>query len=229
MASRPPKTPVRIPPPRPTEDRTPGPPLQTPQVPPPAPDADTLAKDEYALQAQLDELAGQFQQIKSQLRHAQKLASIGTTAAVIAHEFNNLFTPVVAYARQALDTADVELMRIALTKTLERAATMRQMADRVIGLAKQPDGAAKTIKVREIVENAVGCLCRDLDRDNISLNLQIDPGLAVRANENQLLQVLFNLLINARQAMLGRHGRLTVDAVPTHEGLLDIIFWDSVF
>src|SRR6185295_509229 len=63
----------------------------------------SVASDAYALQTQLDELAQQFEQMKSQLRQAQKLASIGTTAAMIAHEFNNLLTPVVAYAKHALD------------------------------------------------------------------------------------------------------------------------------
>ena len=217
MSSRPPKTPVRIPPTHSLDDQPARATVPAPPVSPPVADAGTLAKDGEVLQAQLDNLVTQFERIRAQLRQSQKLASIGTTAAMIAHEFNNLFTPVVAYARQALDTDDVGLMRIALNKTLERTATMHEMADRVIGLAKQPEGGTRSIKVRQIVDNAVGCLCRDLDKDKISLNIQIDPELTVRANENQLLQVLFNLVINARQAMLGRRGRLTVDAAPTRD------------
>ena len=61
-------------------------------------------------------LSAQFDQMKLQLRRSQKLASIGTTAAMVAHEFNNLFTPVVAYAQHALETEDVELMKLALNK-----------------------------------------------------------------------------------------------------------------
>lgn len=227
MHLRPGKQSARIPPPRPGEGNHTSPTPQATPVPPHPPQADTLAKDAYALQAQIDHLAEQFEQLKAQLRQAQKLASIGTTAAMIAHEFNNLFTPVVAYAKQALDTDDVDLMRMALTKTLDRSAAVREMADRVIGLAKQPDNAVKAIKVREVVEGAIACLCRDLDKDNIGVNLQIDPELAVRANENQLTQVLFNLVINARQAMLGRRGRLTVDAAPTHDGRVNIHVRDT--
>jgi len=146
---------------------------------------------------------------------------------MIAHEFNNLLTPVVAYARHALDTEDTGLMRTALAKTLDRTAMLREMADRVIGLARQPETSVKAVKVRAVVENAVGCLGRDLSRDNIALNIQIDPELTVRANENQLLQVLFNLVINARQAMLGRRGRLTVDAAPTGNGRVVINVRDT--
>lgn len=185
-------------------------------MPPPVPG--TVANDADFLQEQIEQLAGQFEQLKAQLRQAQKLASIGTTAAMLAHEFNNLFAPVVAYARHALDTDDVDLMRKALAKTLQGADAMREMADRLVGLARQDSSVIQTVPVLKTARNAVGCLMRDPQKDNIAVNLQIDPELAVRANENQLLQVMFNLVINARQAMLGRPGRLTIDAAPTHEG-----------
>jgi len=226
MASEPSKTPVRTPPARDGLKPSPSP-AATVAIPRPAPGVSTLAKDAYALQAQVDELARQFEKMQAQLRQAQKLASLGTTAAMIAHEFNNLFTPVVAYAQQALDTADVELMKTALAKTLDRTNAMRQMADRVIGLARQPAGGIRSVNVRQLAENAVGCLCRDLGKDNIALNIQIDPGLTVRANENQLLQVMFNLAVNARQAMLGRRGRLTIDATLAGEDAVEINVRDT--
>lgn len=198
------------------------------RTPPPSM-VDTSGASEAAdlIQTQVDELAKQFDLMKAQVRQAQKLASVGTTAAMMAHEFNNLLTPVVAYARQALDTEDPGLMRIALSKTLERTDVLRQMADRVVGLARNPESGVKAICVRNVVENAIGCLGRELARDNIALNLQIDPQLAVRANENQLLQVFFNLFINARQAMLGRRGRLSVDAAPTAPGRVTINVRDT--
>jgi two-component system, NtrC family, sensor kinase len=186
-----------------------------------------LATDGAALQSHVDHLASQFDVMKAQLRQMQKLASVGTTAAMMAHEFNNLLTPVVAYARHALDSGDVELMRTALNKTLERTAILNQMASRIIGLARQRDSAIQAIKLKPLVENAIGCLCRDPSKDNIAVNVQIDPELAVRANENQLLQVLFNLVINARQAMLGRRGRLTVDAAPAPDGKVLISVRDT--
>jgi two-component system, NtrC family, sensor kinase len=221
-----PTAPVRTPPA--SEGQPPIPkPAGRATMPAPAPDTASLARDAYALQAQVDQLAQQFEKMQAQLRQTQKLASLGTTAAMIAHEFNNLFTPVVAYAQQALDTGDVGLMKTALTKTLDRTNAMRDMADRVIGLAKQPASGTKSVNVRQIVENAIGCLCRDLAKDNIAVNVQIDNQLAVRANENQLLQVLFNLVINARQAMLGRRGRLTVDAAPVGETSVEINVRDS--
>lgn len=211
-----PQLPQRVPPPR-----TAGPPTGRPAtVPVRGDDAPfTLTSDAFALQAHLDRLTGQFDGLKRQLRQAQKLATLGTSAAMIAHEFNNLFTPVVAYAQHALDTGDEALAKKALAKTVERCAVMRNMADRLIGLAKQSDSVIKSVNVLAVVQGAIECLCRDPARDNIAVNLQIDPQLAVRANENGLMQVLLNLVINARQAMLGRRGRLTVDAAARDGGV----------
>jgi signal transduction histidine kinase len=100
------------------------------------------------------------------------------------------------------------------------------MSDRVIGLAKQGDSAIKSVNVAKVAGNAIECLCRDLGKDNITVSTQIDPNLAVRANESSLLQVMFNLVINARQAMLGRRGRLTIDAA-ARDGRVDISVRDS--
>lgn len=220
------RPPERIPPPR-IEGWTAARPAVTPGAA--ATPADrTLRESMDPLQAHLDRLQAEFDLLKRQLRQAQKLASIGTSTAMIAHEFNNLFTPVVAYAQHALDTDDVELMRKALAKTVDRCATMRNMADRLIGLAKNADSAVKTIRVLDVAQAAIECLGRDPQKDNITVNLQIDPDLTVRANENGLMQVLFNLVINARQALLGRgRGRLTLDAAPTPEGRVEINVRDN--
>jgi two-component system, NtrC family, sensor kinase len=164
------------------------------------------------LQTELERLGDRFELLHAQLRQSQKLASLGATAATIAHEFNNLFTPIVAYARQALDTGDVPLMRKALEKTLAQVDVMRNMCDRVVGLARQSDGGVKPVNVAKVATEAIECLCRDPAKDNITVQVQIDPNLTARTNEGALLQVLFNMVINARQAMLGRRGRLTIDA-----------------
>lgn len=189
-------------------------------------DTTNLTTQTDRLQTEFDSLAERIDALHAQLRQSQKLASLGATAAVIAHEFNNLFTPIVAYARHALDTGDVPLMKRALEKTLAQVDVMRNMSDRVIGLAKQGDSAIKSVKVAAIATHAVDCLCRDLGKDNITVQMQVDPNLAVRANESSLLQVLFNLVINARQAMLGRRGRLTIDAA-AREGRVQINVRDT--
>ncbi len=187
----------------------------------------SVVADEHALQVHVDQLERQFLSLREQLRHTQRLASIGTMAAMIAHEFNNLFTPVMAYARQALDTGDVELMKKALDKALTNIQIIRQMSDRIVGLVKNGETGSTPHPLRKLVEDALGCLGRDLIKDNIALNVQIDPQLCVRVNGHQIQQVLLNLILNARQAMLGRRGRLTIDAAPDASGRIAVHVRDT--
>ncbi|HSW44523.1 MAG TPA: ATP-binding protein [Phycisphaerae bacterium] len=229
MSSFPGRTPRRIPPTHaPLTSPTDGLGTSAPQGPPdlgtPSPN---VTIDAQFLQDRIDDLARQFDWIKSQLRQSQKMAALGTTAAMIAHELNNLLTPVVAYCREALNHNDVELMRTALGKTLDRATAMRNMIDRVVGLARQGDTVIKAVPIRPVVEEAIACLGRDLEKDNLSVHLQVDPQLACRANENLLLQVLFNLITNARQAMLGRRGKLTVESARLDDGRAEIHVRDT--
>jgi C4-dicarboxylate-specific signal transduction histidine kinase len=187
----------------------------------------SVAADEAVLQAQLDRLEDQFGSLKKQLRHAQRLASLGTMSAMLAHEFNNLFTPVMAYAQQALESDDKELMRKACEKALKHTTIMRQMADRLVGMVKNGEVGTSRYAVQQLVEDSLGCLARNPAKDNITVNLQIDPSLAVRVNGHQTQQVLFNLIINARQAMLGRPGRLTIDAEPVENDAVAIHVRDT--
>ena len=193
----------------------------------PTPRSSTLATDPASLQAQLESLEQRFDDLKGQLRHLQKLSTLGTTAAMIAHEINNLLTPIMAYARHALDENDPERMRHALNKTLDCAHAMNRMVERVVGFARQADNARKPLCVRGVVEDALGCLARDFTKDQIDVHLKIDETAAVRANENQLLQVLINLITNARNAMQGRRGRLTFRAQPDDEDNLVIEIADT--
>jgi signal transduction histidine kinase len=175
--------------------------------------ADSTALQHTAEQ-QLDRLESEFGRLKELLRRSQRLASLGTASAMLAHEYNNLFTPVVGYAQHALDRNDPELMRLALEKVIKQTQIITRMSDRILGLAVERDQVPASCKLLAVIEDALGCLGRDLSKDRIDVIIHVDPDLTVRANPHQLEQVLFNLITNARQAMLGRAGRLTIDATP---------------
>jgi C4-dicarboxylate-specific signal transduction histidine kinase len=66
----------------------------------------SVATDHAHLQMQLQHLEDEFHKMQKQLWHAQRLASLGTMAAMVAHEYNNLMTPVVSFARYALEHTD---------------------------------------------------------------------------------------------------------------------------
>lgn len=167
---------------------------------------------EQMVEKQFDKLAEQVESLRKQLREAQRLAGLGTMSAMIAHEFNNLMTPVISYAQYAIEKNDEPLMKRAVEKALQQAKRASQMCDRILGLATQTHFGPGPVDLGPLVAETVASLGRDLSKDNIQLRLNIPEGLRVKANAGQLQQVLFNLVLNARQAILGKPGSLTVQA-----------------
>lgn len=160
---------------------------------------------------QLTRLAARFDLLKAQVRQAQQLSSLGTAAAMIAHEVNNLLTPILAYAQAALLADDVELMRKALKVTERQVRILIAMSERVLKISAAKTTAAQVVSVGHAVEEAAASLCRDLSRDGISFSVKVDEGLTAWVDPLQLQQILFNLFLNAREAMARSHsGRLVV-------------------
>lgn len=162
---------------------------------------------------QLSRLTAQFEALKAQVRQAQQLASLGTAAATIAHEANNLLTPILSYADYALSNDDPEIMRKALAITAKNIRILVNMSERLLELNAASPTKRESVPVRLVVNDAIASLCRDLSKDGISLRMDIDDGLTAFADGLQLQQILFNLLLNAREAMIAESsGRMTISA-----------------
>lgn len=163
------------------------------------------------VETQLNQLEVQLDRLRVQVRQAQQLASLGTAAAMIAHEFSNLLTPIRGYAQKALDEEDQELQRKALTVTVQNANMLTRMADRVLEISAAKPVRREAVSVRGVVEDAAASMCRDVSKDGIRFSVDLDDSLTVWGDRLQLQQVFFNLFINAHKAMApSRHGRLAV-------------------
>jgi len=182
---------------------------------------------EPALRAQLDRAEAQLATVRQQLRQTRQLASLGTAAAMLAHEFNNLMTPMVAYARFAIDSDDDALRVKALEITLKQTAIITAMSDRIVRLAMNKPLTLESVGLRAVVEEAVASLCRDLSKDGITLKIAIDDSLSVWADAKHLQQVFFNLLLNARRALDNRKGRITIEAEPIADQRVRVAFRDT--
>ena len=192
------------------------PPASTPSVPDDSSaTSETQAFDAaQAVVASYDQLSRQVAQLGKQLRQAQKLASLGTMSAMLAHEFNNLLTPIVSYSQYALRKNDPDLIRSAAERAFTQATRVVELCERILGLAAGDEQQIAPVNLARLIDDSLKCLGRDLAKDNITVAVEIDPTLAIAANANLMQQVFFNLILNARQAMLGRPGRLTITAKP---------------
>jgi signal transduction histidine kinase len=181
-----------------------------------------ITVSEEGLGEQLANMQVQLQYLREQLTESQRLATIGTIAAVIAHEFNNLLTPIVSYSQYALQSAesdkpDIELIRKALSKSFQGSAKAGRICTSMLCLARG-ESTFGQVNVQKLVDETLAVMARDPQKDGIALRVQVQPDLAVTGEMVQLEQVLLNLLINARQAMLGKGGSITIKAVRLETG-----------
>jgi signal transduction histidine kinase len=181
-----------------------------------------VAVPEDSLAEHLARMQEQIEALRDQLTESQRLATIGTIAAVIAHEFNNLLTPIVSYSQYALQSAegekpDLELIKKALSKSYQSSTKAGRICSSMLGLARG-ESIVGQVSVQKLVDETLAVLARDPKKDGIALRVQVQPELIVNADAVQLEQVLLNLLINARQAMLGRGGSITIKAQPAETG-----------
>ncbi len=156
---------------------------------------------EFALRSSQDELIA-----------CQRLAMLGSLAAMAAHEFNNLMTPVVARVEAALTGDDVPFMRKALERTLVQSQRAIALSRHLLGLAHSDYRPTEICSVAGAVREAIETTARPCEKDGIDLRVSVPGELAVCAQHDLLCQVLLNLLLNARQAMMGIEGVLAITA-----------------
>jgi signal transduction histidine kinase len=193
--------------------------------------SNSVATLEDAIMMQLSNAQMQLEAVKEQLTESQRLAAIGTIAAVIAHEFNNILTPMISYSQFALSSAegptpDIALIRKALSKSFQASTKAGKICNSMLGLARG-ESSFGPVEVQTLVDEVLAVLARDPQKDGIALRVQIQPGLSVDGDQVQLEQVLLNLLINARHAMLGNGGALTIKAAAVDNGELRIQVIDT--
>ncbi len=171
--------------------------------------------DVPSVEQQCAALQARLERLETQIRQAQQMSNMGRNAATFAHEVSGLLTPVMGYAKKAIADDDVDLMRKALARTVRNGDMLVAMSNRLLGLASAKPPERKPTALRSVVDEALESLCRDLTKDGISVSIQIPESVSVQVDGLQVQQVLFNLFLNAREAMSAGHsGRLVVHAEP---------------
>lgn len=186
-----------------------------------------LTDTQNEVQFHLDQLEHRLASLTEQVQRLQRLATLGTVSAVLAHEFNNLLTPLVTHAQYALQKCEPQQMKTALERTAGSGLRLATLCEKILGLAADDSAGPTVAPIAPVVNDAIDCLVRDLSKDDITLTIDVDDHLKARFSPVALQQVLFNLVLNARQAMLGRPGRLSISARPVHEGRIEIQVRDT--
>jgi signal transduction histidine kinase len=179
-----------------------------------------IIEKRLSLHRQLTNQQHQNNALKSQFTHLQALANIGTATCMVAHEINNLLTPLANFAALALKNPDDRpLSEKALQKVVRNCEHASKIMESMLAVANGRTQEKKNTPLITLVEDIFTCLCRDFAKDSITVNMQIPKDLTVWAVPIQIQQVLMNLILNARDAMLPRGGILTIKAWDTADAV----------
>lgn len=145
-------------------------------------------------------------QLKEQFLRTQRLESLGTLAGGIAHDLNNIFSPIMGFANllpNNLPHVDEQTRHyFQIIETNARRGT--DLVKQILTFARGLEGDRGTLQIRHIVTEIVQMI-RETFPKNIELEVNIAKNIkTVEGDATQIHQVLMNLVVNARDAM--NHG-----------------------
>ena len=171
-------------------------------------------------------LEREVKELQAQLERSQRLATIGTMAAMIAHEFNNILTPVINYAQLA--KKNPALVAKAIDKAAEGGLRATEICKAILGLTDDRKSELEQFNLRELVDKTISVMARKPKQDLIDITIDIPDDYCIVSEQVKLEQVLLNLLLNARNAILAGGGiRLIAISATRQDGTVFISVRDS--
>jgi signal transduction histidine kinase len=140
--------------------------------------------------------------VEQQLRHAQKMETMGQLTGGIAHDFNNLLNVIVAHLEMLKDLIGGDPARVDLIDgALNGAMCGAELIKRLLAFARQQPLSARTMELNSRLADTAAMLKRTLGED-IRISTSFAPELwTVRVDPSQLEDAVLNLAINSRDAM----------------------------
>ncbi|HEY0455242.1 MAG TPA: PAS domain S-box protein, partial [Verrucomicrobiae bacterium] len=148
--------------------------------------------------------------LETQLRHAQKLESVGQLAAGVAHDFNNILTIIQGHTDRLLAQCDGdENLTEPLTQVSAAAKRASSLTRQLLMFSRKQVMQTRVLDLNAVLGNMVKMLHRLLGED-INFEAQYDESvLAIEADTGMVEQIIMNLSVNARDAM-PKGGRLVI-------------------
>jgi signal transduction histidine kinase len=177
-------------------------------------------------QEKLQRLTAEVAALRRQLRQAQRLATVGTMTAMVSHELNNILTPIINYAQMA--RRNPALVEKAISRAAEGGQRATSICKAILGLVREDTDRPSRISLAEVVQDTIDAMARDPKRDCIDLRVRVPAELALTTRRAELQQVVLNLLINARAAVLEKAGPRWIDvSARRRNGTVEISVCDN--
>jgi PAS domain S-box-containing protein len=140
--------------------------------------------------------------LETQLAHAQKMEAVGRLAGGVAHDFNNLLTSIINFTWYVRDELPEESpLRVELGEVLTAAESGAQLTGRLLAFSRRRPVQPESVELNDRLTTIHRVLRRTLGENIEVIVSQTDDPLEVMIDPGQFDQLLFNLAVNARDAM----------------------------
>jgi len=159
-----------------------------------------------ALSVRLEEMAvkiAEREQLQAALAHEDRLATVGTMAASVAHEINNPLTTILGYSQLLLEDKEKDHPdHTGLALIGDEAARMKTIVSTMLSYSRSDSGAQGSADLALVLQRVQELLRPSLKKGKVQLTLELADRLpAVAAGEQSLQQIFVNLIQNSAQAM----------------------------
>jgi signal transduction histidine kinase len=163
---------------------------------------DTIAR-EVALIIERKQTEQDKTRLQEQLRHADRLATIGQLAAGVAHELNEPLGSILGFAQLAQKQPRLsDQLKEDIEKIMKASLHAREVVKKLMLFARQMPPQKTQVSLNQIVEEGLYFLESRCEKEGIKVVRLLSDGIPeITADPAQLTQILVNLVVNALQAM----------------------------
>jgi len=185
--------------------------------------------DRTRLLAQSERSIENLHRLQAQIVQSEKLVSLGQLAAGAAHEINNPLTAILGFSDLlAGDPALPEKARSTAAKIRDQARRTKTLVGNLLSFARQVPTERTLLDINTVVTNAVQLRALDLRSGTVRIELQLESVLpGVRGDGNQLMQVFFNMINNAVDAMESMQAGVLTIKTMRDRAYVVVLFSDS--
>lgn len=174
---------------------------------------------------ELNEALEQLKEIQAELIQSEKLAGIGTLAAGIAHEISSPLFGVMGLAEAIVEEDSRELVVGYAEEIVQYSKNIKEIVVQLSGYSRSARNEYHTtLELGKVIDDAVRLVIRSLAFETDQVSVDVPAGLLVNARASEIQQVFVNLVKNAVEAVVERHGeggagRVTVVAGQGTQGV----------
>jgi signal transduction histidine kinase len=186
-------------------------------------------RDRSRLLAKSEQSIENLQRLQAQIVQSEKLVSLGQLAAGAAHELNNPLAAILGFSDLLADDPTIpEKARAIAAKIRDQARRTNTLVGNLLSFARQVPAERTLLDINTVVNNAVQLRALDLRSGTTRVEMQLESVLpGVRGDGNQLMQVFFNIISNALDAMeADKGGVLTIKTIRDRSNVV-VLFSDT--